>query len=184
MGIRTEQYKKSDGSLSNNRHDAIRVSPAYIAGLILQISTPIPVAYVIGTADHESTFATNEIDTEPSGFISKGLYQISDDEATDVGMKGADLLDPVVATQVFVKLQEHRLAALDKAAPNAKVPDKWAYLAIGHNQGTSAMLKTIANYGLDWMAYKGRNPTSKILAYGDDVISGGSHWVEVLKRLK
>jgi hypothetical protein len=55
--------------------------------------------------------------------------------------------------------------------------DVWAYLALAHNQGLGAALKTIRTYGLDWDAYKKRNPTmTGIIEYGDDCISGGPAW--------
>ena len=75
---------------------------------------------------------------------------------------------------------EKRLESIIKAA-NLITPypnDVWAYLALCHNQGKAACLKTIKNYSLNWEAYKKRNPKLRIVSsgYGDDVITGGPHY--------
>ena len=181
MSERKEEYVQPDGTRLRSRQRGARmVSPGYIAELAIVESRRIPVKYFVASAERESSFATNEVDTEPNGYISEGLYQLSKSEASDVGMAGADLLDPVLSTRVFAKLQERRLSAIAKLTGNVlKEPDVWAYLAIAHNQGLGACLKTIKMYGLDWKEYKARNPTSRICAYGDACISGGSRWREV-----
>jgi hypothetical protein len=140
----------------------------------------IPAQHALGTAQHESGFTLNEVDTEVSGYVSKGIYQLSDGEAQAVGFDRANLLELEDATIVFSALCEKRLKALVVALnlDLADLPrDIWAYLAIAHNQGLQAALKTTRLHGLDWAAYKQRNPQLRgIAVYGDDVISGGARW--------
>jgi hypothetical protein len=116
--------------------------------------------------------------------VSKGLYQLADCEAEEVGCDRANLLDLEDATIVFTVLCEKRLKVLADAlnlSLTALPRDIWAYLAIAHNQGLQAALKTLRLHGLDWAAYKTRNPSlSGIAAYGDDVVSGGEKWTAAL----
>lgn len=181
---RTERYLH-DGRL-DNRAFAIRIDPATVAMLARQATARIPAQYFVGTAQHESNFAANEIDTEESGYVSKGLYQIAEDEAAPI-MHGANLCDPVIATLVFARLQERRLDAILAHVPNAKQPDVWAYLAIAHNEGLGTWaadgkgaLGTICRNGVNWPGYKARNYGRPICDYGDDVISGGARWLQIV----
>jgi hypothetical protein len=150
-----------------------------------QHTTLIPAQYALGTAQHETSFALNEVDTETSGYVSKGIYQLADSEAADVGFDRANLLELEDATIVFSALCEKRLKVLARALNlglDALPSDIWAYLAIAHNQGLQAALKTLRLHGLDWAAYKQRNPTlTGIAAYGDDVISGGEKWTHAFE---
>ncbi len=144
----------------------------------------IPPQFAVGTADHESSFTLNEVDVEPSGYVSKGIFQVSEDEAREVGMPRADLLQLEDATTVFVALCERRLFQLRAAAAVVAASDIWAYLAIAHNAGLHTALQSIRRFGLDWAGFKVRNVKpedphawgSKIARYGDDVISGGMYW--------
>lgn len=134
----------------------------------------IPARYFMGTAQHETNFATNEIDTEDSGYVSKGIFQLSDGEAVQVGSPTANLYDLDDAMRVLAKLQEGRLDQILRLAPTAAEPDLMAYLSIAHNQGlgltdaeitpaTSAhdrfkgALGTIRAHGCNWSAYTARN---------------------------
>lgn len=166
-------------------------------------SSVIPAQYFVATAQHESSFTTNEVDYEPPDadghiYISKGLFQISDKEAASVGMHGADLLDPDISTHVFAKLQESRLAILRNHIPSAAVnfPGLWGYLAVAHNEGLGTYkmngrgaLGTIYTHGMVWGdvtvpaakdhpdTYRYRNHArGGIVAYGDDCITGGKYW--------
>jgi len=145
----------------------------------------IPVRFALGTAEHESNFTINEVDTEPSGFVSKGIYQISDEEAAGVGEKGVNLLDLTNNSRVFAKMMGKKLDAIYKALGSepkgTEVRDQWAYLFIAHNQGLGAATKTIKAFGMNWERYKERNLKAsagtdkekfwkKVVAYGDDVI--------------
>jgi hypothetical protein len=57
--------------------------------------------------------------------------------------------------------------------------DTWAFLAIAHNEGLGAAEKTIMAHGLNWSAWKKRNPRlAAMAAYGDDCITGGDRWAE------
>jgi hypothetical protein len=140
----------------------------------------IPAQHALGTAQHESNFTLNEVDIEVCGYASKGIFQIADSEAAEIGFDRANLLELEDAIVVFAALCEKRLAALAAAAAldlQALPSDTWAYLAIAHNQGLHAAIKTVRLHGLDWKAYKARNPSLQALAcYGDDVISGGEKW--------
>lgn len=155
--------------------------------------------YFVGTCFHESG-CTNEFDTEvatatcPPGFQSVGAFQIGAEEATHFSFTLADMLDLTKATLCMVRLAESnrnqlRLAA--KLSPTHPDPDyideedtHWtggtmrAYLAIAHNHGIGYSRATIAKYGMDWSAYKKRNPTDNIVShhYGEDCITGGPHW--------
>lgn len=152
---RKQEYLLPSGNLSRRRDDAILITPQTVKKFAEAFTSLIPGTYFVGTARKESGFAANEIDTEESGYVSKGLCQLSDDEATDVGMKGANLLDPVVNLRVMVKIAERNLNALSKTG--LKFPDAYAYLGIAHNEGLAAAIKTIKNYGMDWAEYKRRN---------------------------
>jgi hypothetical protein len=151
-------------------------------------STLVPASYALGTAQHETDFTLNERDVEESGYVSLGLYQVGAEEMAQVGMPLAthDPFDLEIITLVMVDLAEVRLRRIADAAwrggwatlvsnPGSVNPDVWAYLALAHNQGLGACLKTIAAHGLDWAAYKARNPQLEdMAAYGDDCVSGGA----------
>lgn len=165
---------------TNRKQGAILVTPEQVieACTSARVVTDIPPRFFVGTAQHETNFAINEIDTEPNGFVTEGIYQISREEATEVGMPKADLLDLDVATVVFTRLMEKRLSRILSKTTHPVKEDVWAYLAIAHNQGLGAALKTIEAHGLDWAAYKKRNPKVRIVSsgYGDNVITGGPRW--------
>lgn len=162
----------------------IRVAPADIVAAWRRHAKRVPAKYALGTAQHESSFTLNEVDTEESGDVSKGVYQLSEGEAADAEFPEADLLGLEEATTVFCILCERRLDSIIKAArlEEKNLPmDVWAYLALAHNQGLHAAVKSIQMYGLNWPAYKQRNPQLAGMGrYGDDVISGGSRWTEEL----
>jgi hypothetical protein len=121
--------------------------------------TEIDARYALGTAQHESGFALNEKDTEPNGFVSMGLYQISMDEMVHVGMRRADPYDLDECTIVFARLTEERFKAIIRAVGHfpSESPDVNAYLFIAHNQGLAACLKSIKLHDMNWAAYKKRN---------------------------
>lgn len=179
-GKRTEEYAIHVTTRTTNRKKgAILVTPYDIIQAWNAAHTDIPARFFVGVAQHETNFATNEIDTEPNGFVSEGIYQISRAEAREVGQSAADLLALGAATKVAARLMERRLATIVQAANLARPypDDTWAYLGMSHNLGIGATLKTIRLHGLDWEAYKKRNPKLRIVSsgYGDDVISGGPH---------
>lgn len=126
--------------------------------------------FALGTSDHESSLTLNEKDTEPSGFVSMGIYQISEDEMRHVGMPEADPYDLEDCTIVFAKLTEEREVAICRALPPIRPTDSNyyeamtrrtvsmpAYLFIAHNQGLAACLKSIRTWGMNWESYKSRN---------------------------
>lgn len=171
----------------------IRATPADLALAWKGCSVVVPTRYAFGTAQHEADFATNEVDTESSGYVSKGIFQLSTEEAASVGFGSANLLMLQDAVKVMASLSDARTLAILRATGWActsadKVPsDVWAYLTVAHNQGLEACLVTIEKHGLDWAAYCKRNLEAsvgtdkeefwkKVVAYGNDAISGGSLW--------
>lgn len=183
--------------------------PSDVATWARMSTSRISVKYMLATALHETNYAVNEVDVESDAPPTYGLYQVRREEARDVGMPGADLLDPVQCTLVFARLAEKNYDAIVDALPpalrvvfNARV-DRWAYLAIAHNEGVghfapaladgrhSGALVTIHNYGVNWgdpsvpaevddpRSYRGRNIGRPIVRYGDDCITGGPHWPQV-----
>src|ERR1700738_4552395 len=90
---RVEEYQRDDGSWSTDPADATRVSPYDVVQSVLAISPIIPARVVVGMVGHESSFASNERDTEESGFQSYGLGQVSREEAVRAGRPAANPLD-------------------------------------------------------------------------------------------
>lgn len=181
---RVEQYQKADGTWSSWRRiygHKVNVHEFRMALEATKLNTAL-LKYAFGTAQHETGFVTNERDTEINGFQSWGIFQISKQEAADVGFLNANLLSLKDSVDVFVRLtfrnEQAVQAALkergDDIRPGAHF-DFYAYVAIVHNQGRKAAHDTILKYGLDWVEYKRRNPALPIVShrYGDDVISGG-----------
>lgn len=155
----------------------IHVAPSEVVSAWRACTRLIPAQYAVGTGDHESSFTVNEVDTEASGFISKGIFQLSDEEIAQSG-QCADVLTLGGSCSVLSNLAEKRLLLIMHAAEiEEPTPDCWAYLAIAHNQGPTAAVKTIQKYGLNWVAYRERNRSIPgIASYGDDCITGGIHW--------
>lgn len=169
---RVEEYRRQDGTWSLSRRDAQLITALNLANLLVNIDPVVPLTYYLGTAQHETNWATNERDTEESGFQSWGLFQLSEEEAADVGMPQADLMNPVQTCLVMVHLTNRRRTRIREVAKitGGDPPDLCAYLAIAHNQGLGAAIKSIQNHGLDWAAYRHRNPNARIIPYGDDCL--------------
>ncbi len=115
------------------------VSPAEIVACVMR-HTSIDPRYFLGTAQHETSFVVNEVDTEESGYVSSGLWQLGVEEATSVGMHDADLLDLEESTIVFCEVTEKRANTIVGAARNVGVyigqmkPSPLnAYIMIAHN---------------------------------------------------
>lgn len=203
---RLEEYVLDGDQLPtvDRRHGARMVTGQQVYDAVQRQQKAIGLAnidlrYYVGTCFHESG-CTNEWDTEVAtascveGFVSVGAFQIGDEEARRFGFVLADMLDLDKAAACMVHLAEYnrtqvRLAAkLTGDAPDPDYTDPagrlWkggamrAYLAIAHNHGCGYARRTIGNYGLDWAAYKRRNPTDNIVihAYGEDCVTGGAHW--------
>lgn len=190
------QFRKGDGSLSSSTSDALTISRTDLAAIVSAGSYDenIPTGFFTQTAKRESAFRYNEedFDYNTDGSLrehSKGLYQISDDEAAAVGMAGADLDDPDVASAVFQLLMERNLGLrpsllhgqesiadacqafgtpIDLANPP---PDVWFYLALSHNMGLPSTTKSIRTYGLNAQAWIDRNPKlSRQISYGSEIM--------------
>jgi hypothetical protein len=201
----TVYYVDTDGNWVRDKSVARFTSPASICAEWLRCTRVVPPQFALGTALHESSYKLNEVDVEPNGHTTGGLFQ-SDlptlspfivGDAIVAGMPEKNIFYLEDACAVFAAMCErslgriygavdawndaHGWGPIDRDNPPA---DVWAYLAIAHNQGAGAAVKTIRAYGLDWTDYKRRNPTVNIAmaraggTYGDDVISGGPDWRE------
>lgn len=202
---RIQEYVRDDGSPpTTNRAYAKKVTGQQVLSEVVRIQNKLNMKnvdprYYVGTCFHEAG-CLNEWDTEiatvraPTGFVTVGLFQISKEEAERFQFRLEDMLDITKATTVFVRLTESNRAAIRSAAgiPD-RMPDPdytdpngvtWkggamrAYLAICHNKGIGFTRTTIKTYGLDWPAYKKRNPTDRIVSnnYGEDCVTGGPYW--------
>lgn len=179
---RIEQYLRvADSAWSTSRKDAVLATPDQVVQAVRTVGTVIAEQYFLGTAKHESNWATNERDMEPADhrglrFTSWGLYQLSDEEAKTVGRPRAKLLDLQESTWILAKLAEIRRVAIRGALKlEAMAPDPdgmEAYLAIAHNLGLSSCITSLRKHGLDWPGYKSRNPTLRIVSsgYGEDCL--------------
>lgn len=175
----------------------IDVSPVAVIAAWRAATSLIPAEYACGTAQHESDFCENEIDTEESGFVSKGIFQIADSEVIEARawldgqgrdasqLDGADLCTLEGATKVLAALAEKRLRAICEAAKidfASPLPDVLFYLGIAHNEGLGAAIKSIGKHGLDAAAWTRRNADNPSLAqaarYFSDCMTGGSRWPE------
>lgn len=196
---RLEEYVRFDGSPpTQNRAYAVRVTGQQVLDAVTAAQQKLGLAnidprYFVGTCFHESG-CTNEWDTEvatqwsPAGFVSVGAYQIGKEEAERYGFRLEDMLDLDKASACMVQLAEYNRRQIRIAAKlTGSMPDPdyllpggamRAYLAIAHNHGNGYAQKTIVTYGLDWPAFKQRNPTDNIVAhgYGEDCVTGGSYW--------
>lgn len=188
---RLEEYVRPGLPPTTDRHAAKLVTGQQVYDAVTKAQKAlggqgnISPKYYVATCFHESG-CVNEWDTEiatascPEGFQSVGAFQIGPDEAKRFGFALADMLDLDKATQCMIKLAEANRQALRtyaKLAPNAPDPDCInAYLALAHNQGLGAAKATIQRYGMNWETYKQRNPGSRIIPYGNDCLTGGSHY--------
>ncbi len=191
---RLEEYVFDDGRPPTQiRHgNAVMVTGPEVLATLSDVKAQtglvaIDDRYYVGTVFHESG-CKNEWDTEvatqssPKGFVSVGAYQIGEEEALHYGFTLEDMLDFVKATMCMTKLAEtnrNNLRAALRLPSSAPDPvDMRAYLAMAHNKGCGFARTTIARYGMNWLAYKGRNPLDPLVAhgYGDDCLTGGPNW--------
>lgn len=201
LPTRLEEYVLDSGPPTQNRLYAKKVTGQQVLDAVTAAQqasglTSIDPKYFVGTCFHESG-CTNEWDTEiaspscPPGFVSVGAFQIGQEEAEHYGFQLADMLDLSKSAACMVKLAEFNRGRIRQAAkiqnsdPDPDYTDSsgkvWAggtvraYLAICHNHGVGYVTTTIQRYGLNWDAYKSRNPTDNIVShsYGVDCITGG-----------
>lgn len=186
---RIEEWRKPDGTWSTHRVDAIHVTRADVLAAVASAGgSPLPGSFFLGTAQHESTFAINERDTEPpdirgNRFVSWGIYQLSKDEHRRAGVPDDDdtMLSLLGATRALLfhaaryraSIRRHIGTKPDEPDPH----DLPAYVALAHNQGLGVWdangrgaLGTIYRHGVDWTRYDHRNPGAPIVAYGWDVL--------------
>jgi hypothetical protein len=160
-----------------------KLTPQQVVDLWRQYTTDIPWQYALGSAQHESDLEpgpgadTSGDQPKLSDSTSYGLYQMSTFEQGLAVVIG-DIHDPDVNTKIFYLTMSKKLGAIRAAAGfDDHGSDVWAYLGMAHNMGLGSALKTIAQHGLDWQAYKDRNPDLPFVSkgYGDDCISGGKY---------
>jgi len=205
LPYRLEEYVMDDGSPpTTNRTYANMLTGQEVLASVVKAQaatglTAIDPRYFVGTCFHEAG-CSNEWDTEiatassPAGFVSVGAYQIGEEEAQTYGFQLADMLDFDKATTCMVKLAEHNRQVIRTAAklsatapdPDYTAPDGtlWvggtvrAFMAAAHNHGCGFIAWAIAQYGLDWNAYKAARPSDDIVAhgYGEDCVTGGPYW--------
>jgi len=184
-------FKREDGVFTSNRSDAHHVDPSDVLAVARSVSSRVPGQFFVGTAQHESGFVVNERDSgdQGDGTDSDGIFQLSRSEAIKSGHPAADLFDLGDAATVFAILMHRNLDRILSAAGNSSYPpgDVWAYLAMSHNQGIGAVEDSIRKFGLNYSGpggYRERNKNTvkpgfngpNIIAYCDDVISGGKSW--------
>ena len=158
-----------------------RVSASDVAASWARTSD-LPVSYALGTAAHESAMAINEDDVEPSGFQSRGIFQLSKEEAQSAGVGWDELLTLDGSVRCLAAISATRMKQIARAAGfDASDPpsDALGYLAVGHNAGMKTALDSIRNYGMDWEVFKYRNRGTdwgqRIARYGDDCINSGGN---------
>jgi hypothetical protein len=186
-------YVKPDGTRTGDRSWAHHVAPVDVVNAWRNVSSRIPARFAVGSALHESGYAVNEIDAgdQGDGSDSIGIFQLSKAEASDAGHPLADLTDLDQAATVFAITMHKKLDAIVKATNDGNDlyddDDLWAFLQIAHNQGLGAALATIKAHGANYSGpggYRERNiginkpgfNGPHIIAYADDVISGGHDW--------
>lgn len=157
---RVEEFLVSSTTWSEARSSAKRVDPADVAEAAKKAGATVSLGYFVGTAQHEANFAVNERDTEESGYMSYGIYQLGLHEARSVRMPSANLLDLDQATRVMVTITESRRQFLRQILNlHGNVPDPHdmcAYLAICHNAGENdGSIKNLPRYGMVWDGPKG-----------------------------
>lgn len=152
----------------------MRVTPQAVADALARAGTSIPAPFYLGVVSHESGFKLDAQTPESGGRVSLGLFQILAGEVNQSYSTAAFLNSLDAQAELMVRRTEANRARLRDAAGLAPGdPDPWdmgAYLALAHNQGIGAALETVNTYGMDWVAYKARNPGARILAYGDDCL--------------
>lgn len=195
---RLEEFVVDDGppQLSKETYGKMLTGTQIVRQLEALGSSIVSAEYYIGTCFHEAG-CTNEWDTEvakhdePTGFVSVGAFQIGEEEAHHFGFTLIDMLDLEKATVVMKKLAEdHRDALRWKLKLGADAMDPlyvdpsgmhWpggqmrAYLAVAHNTGLATAMRSVDAWGMDWNAFKLRNPKMLVVShgYGDDCITGG-----------
>lgn len=202
---RLQEYALDNQPATQNRAAAVRVTGQQVFDAVVAAQKTnglgdIDPRYFVGTCFHEAG-CSNEVDTEIAtqtaveGFVSVGAFQIGAEEATAFGYRLADMLDFEKSVDCFIKLAQRNLSYIMgyvKTYPNANTvldytdPSgvAWvkgalrAYLGITHNHGAGYVRATISKYGLNWPAYKTRNPTDNIVAhmYGEDCVNGGPYY--------
>lgn len=183
----------------------IRATPDDVLSAWRAISA-ISGTYALGTAQHESDYTLNERDIEPPNakgerYVSMGIFQVGDDEMKAAGLLLGHDADSAIYTlagsiKVLAVIAAKRADALVRHGKVERTnPDLLAYLALAHNEGLGAALKTVALHGLNWDAWCERNcpgwceartaaparaaellakyPLGNMCKYGDDCMTGG-----------
>jgi hypothetical protein len=186
MATHTAQYRLADGSIVSGRVNAIILDEGAIVSYASQYTSVLALGLLVGTANHETNRAQNEIDTDYNDdgslrLTTYGLYQNSWDDAVRakklgaIFAPGAQLTDPDAATQVMCSVYESYFQQLASASgfDTSNPPrDVYAYLYWAHNAGIGNALASIAlhandsnfqNNGMDWSAVTGPSQTSSYI---------------------
>lgn len=158
-----------------------------IANAWVKQTAIIPPQFAEAVAFHETSYKLNERDTEATGKVTCGIFQLTqgipstptdsfyDDDRVLAGFPDYSFYDLDQACRIFAVICERRLkriqVAVDKFnAAHGLAPvdwtqpplDTWSLLAVAHNAGTGVALKWIADVGLDWASCKRNHPTWNI----------------------
>lgn len=211
-------YKQADGTFTANKSAIVLAGNAEsgqeaamaIAVAWWRVEREIPTSWAVGCALHEGNYAVNIRNVESNGHTTGGVFELDlpsgppylnagDAAATGMLEKSPFDLDDACAI-LAVLLRRYKvliiraankwnaangLPAIDPTAPPS---DVYSYMAIGHNQGIGAALKSINTYGMNWAAYKARPENAGVNVaidrgsgiYGDDVVSGGVDFSEAM----
>lgn len=133
-----------------------RTSARAVAEAWLRVTSSIPAYVAVGMAERESNFTLNEEDTEDSGYVSTGIFQLGSDTRRSAMKRGlltaaaADFCTLDDSCKVLACVLEGNLSTIIAAATDANarglgkspydstgtlIPDVWAYLAVSHNIG-------------------------------------------------
>lgn len=169
METHKAQYRKPDGTLSDDSADAIRVRPSDIVAAASPLWGQRAPGFFAGVNARETNGAINEEDTDyrDDGSIKAKTYgPFQSDDPSDSITDPAQLVNPV---SKFVTSMLKNLEAIAKAAkfdPAYPPRDAYPYLAWSHNNGLPEVLKSIAAFGMDWQKTINRN--TKAYAAGDN----------------
>ncbi len=147
-----------------------KVSDDQIAQWAAVYSPRIPGNFFTAMTYRESGGNPDSTMHESNGTISKGLLQLNDEEAANVGEKGANLYDPETNVRVAAKVFEKRLDSLLSAGSvslDQAVPAVWYFLAFAHNAGLGKALEYLKEVGgLYWDQVKAKHSTFSTIAKG------------------
>ena len=174
----------------------VSTTPEEIVRTFVQYTTRVPASCALGIAARETpAYYLDEEDTESTGFVSTGVFQLSRADAARALRPLADLTSLEDSCAVLATILEGYLDTLEAAAGGIDDATFFAaggaaYLGWAHNAGPGGVpgkfgpIDSIRAYGLDWSALKqrpdnqapGSYMAARMIPYGDDCITGGRDW--------